>query len=160
MPYPRKKRPRGVIDTSVPVAGIAAFKHRGAQSFAPSAKFLRDWIENDTFVWLISEAIVDEYKEILARRGVRPHLIGAAINPTRSQAEEASATAGKNISPDPDDEPFCTCAEMVKADFIVTLNPADFPQQRLRAHAILPGEPVPTTARVRPSTIFRPRWED
>ena len=150
MPYPRKKRPRGVVDTSVLVAGIAAFKQQGAQSPVSSAKFLRDWIEYDTFVWLISEEIVDEYKEILARRGVRSHLIGAVINLIRSQAEEVPETAGNEISPDPDDEPFCTCAEVGKADFIVTLYPADFPQQRLRAHVILPGEPIPTTARVRP----------
>jgi predicted nucleic acid-binding protein len=115
----------------------------------PSVKFLRDWVEYDTFVWLISEEIVDEYKEILARRGVRPHLIGAVINLIRSQAEEVPESAGNEISPDPDDEPFCTCAEVGKADFIVTLNPVDFPQLRLRAHVILPGEPVPTTARAR-----------
>ena len=150
MPYPRKKRPRGVVDTSVLVAGIAAFKQQGAQSSVPSAQFLRDWIENDTFVWLISEGIVDEYKEILARRGVRPQLIGTTINLIRSQAEDVPEAAGHAISPDPDDEPFCTCAEMGKADFIVTLNPVDFPQERLRAHVILPGEQVPTTARTRP----------
>ena len=100
MPYPRKKRPRGLVDTSVLVAGIAAFKRQGAQSPVPSAKFLRDWIEYDTSVWLISEEIVDEYKEILARRGVRPHLIGAIINLIRSQAEEVREAAGSEISPD------------------------------------------------------------
>lgn len=132
------------------VAGIAAFRQLGAQSPVPSASFLRNWIENDTFVWLISETIVDEYKEILARRGVRPHHIGAALNLIRAQAEEVPDTVGNDISPDPDDEPFCTCAEIGKADFIVTLNPDDFPQRRLRAHVILPGEPIPTTARTRP----------
>jgi predicted nucleic acid-binding protein len=150
LPYPRKKRPRGVVDTSVLVAGIAAFKQQGAQSSVPSAQFLRDWIDNDTFVWLISEEIVDEYKEILARRGVRPQLIGTTINLIRSQAEDVPEAAGNEVSPNPDDEPFCTCAEMGNVDFIVPLNPADFPQQRLRAHVILPGEPVPTTARTRP----------
>jgi predicted nucleic acid-binding protein len=34
---------------------------------------------------------------------------------------------GYGISPDPDDEPFCACAEAGNADFIVTLNPVDFP---------------------------------
>lgn len=150
MPYPRKRRPRGVIDTSVLVAGIVAFRQLGAQSSVPSARFLRDWIENDTFLWLINEAIIEEYKEILARRGVRPHHIGAALNLIRAQAEEVPDAVGGDISPDPDDEPFCTCAEIGKADFIVTLNPDDFPQRRLRAHVILPGEPIPTTARTRP----------
>jgi predicted nucleic acid-binding protein len=129
------------------VAGIAAFRQSGAQSPVPSAKFLRDWIENDTFLWLISETIMDEYKEILARLGVRPHHIGAALNLIRAQAEEVPDSAGGNISPDPDDEPFCACAEAGKADFIVTLNPADFPQHFLRARVILPSDTIPTTAR-------------
>ena len=149
MPYPRKRRPRGVVDTSVLVAGIVAFRQLGAQSPVPSARFLRNWIENETFLWLINEAIIEEYSEILARRGVRPHHIGAALNLIRAQAEEVSDIAGSDISPDPDDEPFCACAEIGKADFIVTLNPVDFPQRRLRAHVIHPGEPIPTTARTR-----------
>lgn len=150
MPYPRKRRPRGVVDTSVLVAGIAAFRQSGTQSPVPSAKFLRDWIEHDTFLWLISEAIIDEYKEILARLGVRPHHIGTALNLIRSQAEEVPDSAGGNISPDPDDEPFCTCAEVGKADFIVTLNHDDFPPHLLRARVILPSDTIPTTARSRP----------
>jgi predicted nucleic acid-binding protein len=137
------------VDTSVLVAGIAAFKRRDAESPIPSAQFLRDWIEDDTFVWLINEEIVDEYKEILRRRGVRPHLVGAVINLIRSQAEEIPLEATSEISPDPGDEPFCSCAEAGKADFIVTLNPRDFPQQQLRAHVIPPSAPIPTTARKR-----------
>jgi hypothetical protein len=81
----KKNRPRGVVDTSVLVAGIAAFRDSGAQSLVPSAHLLRDWIDNSTFTWLINEEIVDEYKAILARRGVRSSLIGAAINLIRSQ---------------------------------------------------------------------------
>jgi len=113
----------------------------------PSAQFLRDWIDNDTFVWLISEEIVDEYKEILARRGVRPQLIGTTINLIRSLAEDVPEAAGNELSPAPDDEPFCTCAEMGNADFLVTLKSR---RLSLRAHVILPGDPVPTTARTRP----------
>jgi transposase len=57
----------------------------------------------------------------------RDSLIGAAINLIRSQAEETPDMAGSNISPDPGDEPFCICAETGNANFIVTLNPRDFP---------------------------------
>jgi hypothetical protein len=39
---------------------------------------LRDWIENDTFLWLVNEEILDEYKAILQRLKVRPKLIGEA----------------------------------------------------------------------------------
>ena len=148
----RKDRPRGVVDTSVLVAGIAAFRDSGVQPLVPSAHLLRDWIDNGTFTWLINEEIVDEYKAILARRGVRSSLIGAAINLIRSQAEETPDRAGGNISPDPGDEPFCICAETGNADFIVTLNPRDFPHHKLRAHVISPSDPIPTTARKRPRT--------
>ena len=146
----KKNRPRGVVDTSVLVAGIAAFREPLSLSPVPSARLLRDWIENGTFIWLINEDIVDEYKAILARRGVRPSLIGAVINLIRTQAEETPDISGSTISPDPGDEPFCTCAETGNADFIVTLNPKDFPPHKLRAHVISPGDPIPTTARKRP----------
>jgi predicted nucleic acid-binding protein len=146
----KKDRLRGVVDTSVLVAGIAAFRDSAVQSLVPSAHLLRDWIDNGTFTWLINEEIVDEYKAILARRGVRSSLIGSAINLIRSQAEETPDVASSDISPDPGDEPFCICAETGNADFIVTLNPRDFPRHKLRAHVISPSDPIPTTGRRRP----------
>ena len=146
----KKYRPRGVVDTSVLVAGMAAFRDSGSASPVPSARFLRDWIDNGTFTWLINEEIVDEYKAVLARRGVRPSIIGAAINLIRAQAEGTPNVSGSGLSPDPGDEPFCVCAETGSADFVVTLNPKDFPQHKLRAHVISPSDPIPTTARKRP----------
>ena len=149
MPNPRKKRPRGVVDTSVLIAGIAAFKNREPEELAASASMLRNWIDNDTFLWLVNEDIMDEYKAILERCKVRPNLIGEVVNLIREVAEDVAAASGTDISPDPGDEPFCICAERGNADFIVTLNPADFPQGKLRAHVIGPGDPIPTTARTR-----------
>lgn len=150
MPYQKKKRPRGVVDTSVLVAGIAAFKDVDFGPLASSAEMLREWIDNRTFTWLVNEEILDEYKIILARRKVRPSLIAATISLIRSAAEDVPLTEGHDISPDPFDEPFCSCAEEGNADFIVTLNPRDFPQHKLRAHVIGPSDPIPTTARKRP----------
>jgi predicted nucleic acid-binding protein len=46
--------------------------------------------------------------------------------------------ASFEISPDPKDDPFCLCSEEGNADFIVTLNPKDFPQEWLRAKVISP----------------------
>jgi predicted nucleic acid-binding protein len=139
-----------VVDTSVLVTGVVAFKGHDVGRLVLSARLLRDWIENRTFIWLMNEEILDEYKIVLARRGVRPHLIGATISHIRAEAEEVPAAAGHDISPDPLDEPFCVCAETGNADFIVTLNPKDFPQHKLRAHVISPGDPIPTTGRRRP----------
>lgn len=108
---------------------------------------LRDWIEGDTFVWLVTDEIIAEYKRVLARLGVRRPLIGKLVNLLREEAELVPASALPNISPDPGDDPFCACAETGRADFIVTLNPKDFPQSLLSAHVIRPGERIPTTAR-------------
>jgi predicted nucleic acid-binding protein len=64
---------------------------------------------------------------------VRSHLIGKVINLIRERAEEVKVRSTVEISSDPKDDPFCLCAEHRKADFIITLNPKDFPEGRLTA---------------------------
>ena len=129
------------------VAGIAGFKSTEIAPKNPSANLLQDWIEGDTFVWLVNDEILLEYKRVLGRLGVRRPLIGKIINVLREEAELVPASALPSISPDPGDDPFCGCAEIGHADFIVTLNPKDFPQALLSTHVIRPGERMPTTAR-------------
>ena len=141
-----RDRPRGVIDTSVLVAGIAGFKP-GRPVQNPSARLLRDWLENDTFTWLVCEEILAEYKEVLRRLGVRRSLIGAVINLLREEAELVKVLSSREISSDPGDNPFCVCAEEGRAAFIATLNPKDFPQNLLTARVISPDDPIPTTVR-------------
>jgi len=150
LPAQKRKRPRGVVDTSVLVAGIAGLKSLEITPKNPSAKLLRDWIEGDTFVWLLSDEILLEYKHVLTRLGVRRPVIGKVLNLIREEAEFVAVSALPEISPDPGDDPFCACAETGSADFIVTLNPKDFPQQLLTAHVIVPSERIPTTARRKP----------
>src|SRR5207247_3311636 len=111
-----------------------------------SANLLRDWIEAVTFLWLVSDEILLEYKRVLGRLGVRRPLIGKIINLLREEAEHVPASALPDISPDPGDDPFCGCAEVGRADFIVTLNPTDFPQSLLSAHVIKSRERIPTPA--------------
>ena len=94
----------------------------------------------------MTDEILFEYKQILARLGVRRQLIGKVINLIREEAEFVAVSASPEISPDRGDDPFCACAETGRADFIVTLNPNDFPQQLLSAHVIRPGDRIPTTA--------------
>src|SRR5438128_460055 len=77
-------------------------------------------------------------QEILKRLRVRSTLIGAVINLIHERAETVNVHASFEISPDPKDDPFCLCSEEGNADFIVTLNPKDFPQERLRAKVISP----------------------
>ena len=94
--------------------------------------------EEGNFVWLVTEEILDEYKAVLKRLGVRPNLIGTVINLIRERAEVVDVRAAGEISPDPKDDPFCVCSEEGNADFITTLNQKDFPQERLRAKVISP----------------------
>ena len=137
-----KRRRRGVVDTSVVVAGVAGFK-AAVTPKNDSAKLIREWIDHDTFVWLITTDIVNEYKAVLGRLRVRPALIGTIVNLLREEAEVVRSTAAIEAHPDPGDSPFWECAEHGRADFVVTLNPKDFPQSKLAAKVILPGDSLP-----------------
>jgi predicted nucleic acid-binding protein len=134
---------RGVIDTSVLVAGVAGFKPN-VQITNPSARLLRTWINDGHFTWLISDEIIAEYKAVLTRLRVRREVIGGIINLLREEAEEISVASVREVSPDPGDDPICACAEVGQADFIVTLNRKDFPQRKLSARVITPGESLST----------------
>ena len=124
----RENPPRGVIDTSVLVAGVAGFKSwRAVQNL--SASFLRDWLEHATFNWLVSEDIISEYKEVLTRLGVRRNLVGEVINLLREEAEIVDVRTTSDASPDPDDNSFCACAEQGRAAFIATLKPEGLPSE-------------------------------
>ncbi len=146
----RKSAPKGVVDTSVLIAGVAGFKSPIDIGRNASATLLREWLETATFVWLVSDEILEEYKVVMGRLGIRRHLIGNIINLLREETEFVKTPVVSEISPDPGDDPFCACAETGNAAFIVTLNPKDFPQRKLRARIIAPGTPLPTTAPARP----------
>ena len=60
MPARKRKQPKGVGDTSVLVAGIAGLKHVEIEPQNASATMLRDWVENDTFIWLVTDEIILE----------------------------------------------------------------------------------------------------
>ena len=65
-------------------------------------------------------------------------MIGKIINLIQERAEEIKVRQSAQISPDPDDNAFCACAEQGKADSIVTLNMKDFPQGKLKARVSMP----------------------
>jgi predicted nucleic acid-binding protein len=68
-PKPWKRPPKGVVDTSVLVAGVAGSRRDPPRT--PSAVLLRDWCESPTFVWLVTDEILEEYLEVLTRLNVR-----------------------------------------------------------------------------------------
>ena len=140
MKQSRKRRGRRVVvDTSVVIAGISAFK----SSFVPgknlSADTLWEWVENGRFVWLVTPEILEEYKEVAKRLNVRPGVAGRLVNLLREEAEKVTVRKSVEISPDPGDNCFCACAEEGSADFVVTLNPKDFPQGKLSAKVFSPA---------------------
>jgi predicted nucleic acid-binding protein len=122
------------------VAGISGFREPFISGRNANADILHEWAERNHFVWLITDDILEEYKEVLKRLRVRPYLIGKVINLIRERAEEVKVQASAQISPDPKDDAFCLCAELGKADFVITLNSKDFPQTRMKARIVLASE--------------------
>ena len=120
------------------VAGISGFREPFVPGRNPSADVLHRWSERNNFVWLVTEDILEEYKEVLKRLRVRSSLIGRVVNLIRERAEEVRARPTVEVSPDPKDDPFCLCSEQGNADFIVTLNPKDFPEDWLKAKIVPP----------------------
>jgi hypothetical protein len=75
-----------------------------------------------------------EYAEVLERLRVRSARTIVAL--IREQGQLVHILKKIPNLPDRDDAPCCECAESADADFIVTLNPSDFPQGRLKAKVI------------------------
>lgn len=88
--------------------------------------------------------ILEEYAAVLAELRVRPANIGRLVNLLREEAEWIEPRRTVDADPDPDDSPFWTCADAGDADFVVTLNRRDFPQARLKARVMGPGDPLPS----------------
>lgn len=137
-PRPRKRKQRAVVDTNVVVAGVSGFREQYVPGRVRSADLLYRWGEEEHFIWLYSEEILTEYKEILRRLRVRPAAIGTLINLVRERGESIKIGASAPISPDPKDDAFCQCAEQGNAEIIFTLNPKHFPQRRLKASVTQP----------------------
>jgi predicted nucleic acid-binding protein len=120
--------------------GISAFKSFSEPGRNPSADTLREWIENGKFVWLVTPEILEEYKEVAKRLNVRPSVAGQLVNLLREEAEEVTVRKSVEISPDPGDHCICASAEEARADFLVTVNPKDFPQGKLTAKVVSPAQ--------------------
>ena len=136
----KKRKPRSVIDTNVLVAGISGFRDKFIAGKNPSADILHRWAEKNNFVWLLTEDILDEYKQVLKRLNVRSNQIGRLVNLIRERAEFVELRSASQISPDLKDDPFCLCANQGNANYLVTLNLKDFPQQHLNATVVSPAE--------------------
>ena len=128
------------MDTSVVISGIAAFKSSFVPGRNSSGDLLHEWVEKGRFAWFVTAEILDEYKEVAKRLNVRPNVAGRLINLLRHEADNVAVAGMIEISPDPGDNCFCECAQEGMANFLVTLNPRDFPQRKLSARVISPAE--------------------
>jgi hypothetical protein len=109
------------------VAGISGFRKPYVRGKNTSADVLYKWAEKGNFAWLVTEDILDEYKEVLKRS------ILSASEPNRW-----TFTPPLKSLPIPTTIHSVSAAKEGDADFIVTLNPKDFPQERLKAKVISP----------------------
>lgn len=76
-----------VIDTSVLIAGIRAFRQSYIRGKNASADILHGWLASRAFVWLVSAEILEEYKEVMHRRGVPIHVAGRLVNLLEEEAD-------------------------------------------------------------------------
>jgi len=53
---------RVVVDTSVIISGISAFKGSFVAGRSSSADMLYAWVERGSFVWLVTAEILEEYR--------------------------------------------------------------------------------------------------
>lgn len=138
----RRARARLVIDTMVVIRGARAFRQQPPAPNSAELSLILAWLENDAFVWLYSEEILDEYSEVLRRLKVPRQAVGRFVNLLRAGGALITPMERAAYSPDPKDDPFYHCALAGDADYIVTDNLRDFPPlaHRKRPQIVTPGE--------------------
>jgi putative PIN family toxin of toxin-antitoxin system len=98
--------------------------------------------------WYVTEAILDEYREVLARpelkirKGQRAHLMQLIENRTHL----IRAARVLDVAPDPDDNRFLECADAARADYLVTGNQRHFPAFWKRTKVITSRELIAIVA--------------
>jgi uncharacterized protein len=78
----------------------------------------------------ISEAIMAEYREVLARpkMNIRKGLQQQMLQLIRSHSYSVKPARPLQVTPDPDDNKFLECADAARADYLVTGNQRHFPR--------------------------------
>lgn len=78
----------------------------------------------------ISEAILAEYREVLARpkMNIRKALQQQMLQLIRSRSYALKSARPLQVTPDPDDNKFLECADAARADYLVTGNQRHFPR--------------------------------
>jgi putative PIN family toxin of toxin-antitoxin system len=96
----------------------------------------------------ISRPILEEYSEVLARpelqirKGLRQQLLQLIKN----HSYPVAPTRHLEVTPDPDDNMFLECADVARADYLVTGNQKHFPRFWKKTKIITPREFISLTA--------------
>ena len=113
---------RLVIDTNVLVS--AALKPDGLQ------RTVLLLATTKPAMLYVSEAILAEYREVLARPElkIRKGLRQQFLQLIRAHAHSVKASRALQVTKDPDDNRFLECADAARADYLVTGNQRHFPR--------------------------------
>jgi len=131
---------RLVIDTNIVVS--AALKPDGLQRTVLVLALTKP------ARWYVTEAIVGEYREVLARpelkirKGLRLQLLQLMKNRTHA----VRPLRPLHVTPDADDNKFLECADAARADYLVTGNQRHFPAFWKRTKVITSRELVAIVA--------------
>ena|SRR5215475_7821071 len=78
----------------------------------------------------VTREILTEYKEVLARRkfGFSKGQQSQLLQLIKSRSRLGRSAGSLNVCSDPDDDKFVECADVARADYLVTGNLRDFPK--------------------------------
>jgi putative PIN family toxin of toxin-antitoxin system len=113
---------RLVIDTNILVS--AALKPEGLQRTVLVLAMTRP------ARLYISQAILAEYREVLARREfkIRRGLRQQLLQLIKNRAQLVDPVRALQVTKDPDDNRFLECADAARADYLITGNQRHFPR--------------------------------
>jgi len=113
---------RLVIDTNILVS--AALKPEGLQRTVLVLAMTRP------ARLYISQAILEEYREVLARREfkIRRGLRQQLLQLIKNRGQLVDPVRGLQLTKDPDDNKFMECADAARADYLITGNQRHFPR--------------------------------
>jgi uncharacterized protein len=116
---------RVVIDTNVLVSAMI--------SLSGNEALLLLAVKQGFMTPCFSPAVLEEYSEVLARPkfGFSPGEIAALSDLLQRRGDLVRPSPLSGMSPDPKDDKFIACALAAQADFVVTGNKQDFPQDQL-----------------------------
>jgi len=114
---------RAVLDTNVIVSAL--LKDGGREAL------LVDLAQSGSFKLVVSEALLEEYEEVLRRPGFgfNPTQITGSLRAIRDSATVVHPQKRLHVTRDPDDNKVLECALEAGAEYVVTGNTRDFPKE-------------------------------